>query len=93
MAREDEELVDDTVEVYRTTNEMDANRAIVEVLSPEHILAFRRDRFSHALPAPGTETGGYFIAVRKIESEKARSLLEQALADGVIDKDSGSMIE
>ncbi len=93
MAHEQPEDVDDTVEVYRCFNEMEANRAIVEVLSQEHIMAFRRDRFSHALPAPGTEPGGYFIAVRQAEAEAARRLLREALRDGVLDGNSGSLIE
>jgi hypothetical protein len=94
MTRKDEDdlTVDDTVEVYRCDTAMEANRAIVEVLSTEHIMAFRRDRVSHALPAPATETGGYYIAVRGAEAAAARRLLRKGLEDRVLDAETGTVI-
>ena len=75
---------DNLVEVYRSTDAMDADRAIVEVLQPEGIDCFLRDRVSHALPAPDSETGGYFVAVPEANADTARALLRQALSDGII---------
>jgi hypothetical protein len=84
---------DELEEVYRCNADMEANRAIVEVLEPESIAAFRRDRVSHALPAPDAEPGGYFIAVPKDQADEARRLLAEALDDEVLDPDEGEVIE
>ena len=84
--------IGDLVEVYRSGHILEADRAIVEVLEPAAIPAFRRDRESHALPAPDSASGAYFIAVPREKAEEARQLLGQALADEVLDVDSGEVI-
>jgi hypothetical protein len=84
--------IGDLREVYRSVHVLEADRAIVEVLEPEGIPAFRRDRGSHALPAPDTSSGSYFIAVPEGQAAEARRLLAQALTDGVLDADSGEVV-
>ena len=84
------ETYENLIEVYRTTNNMDADRAIVEVLQPDGISCFLRDRISHALPAPDSENGGYFIAVPDAQADAARGLLRLALNDVII---GGDVIE
>ena len=48
---------------FGAANGMAAQAAIDEVLEPLGIDAFVHDRVSHALPAPASMPGGYFIAV------------------------------
>jgi hypothetical protein len=84
---------EEMVEVYRCATEMEADRALVEVLEAEDIEGYRRDRVSHALPAPDSESGNYFIAVPIADAERARGLLQEALADEVLDADEGQVIE
>jgi hypothetical protein len=89
MEPDEEEMV----EVYRCSTELEANRAIVEVLGPEAIEAYLRDRVSRALPAPDAEPGGLFIAVPDSQAARARELLREALEDGALDGDEGEVIE
>jgi hypothetical protein len=88
MARADE-----LVEVYRCISEMEADRAMVEVLEPLGIESYLRDRVSHALPAPVSEPGNYFIAVAEDDAERAREALREALEDDVLDANEGELIE
>src|SRR6478672_7506331 len=98
MSTEDEEDEgieaerEELVEVYRAGQSMEADRAMVEVLSPEGIDCFLRDRTSHALPAPDSEAGGYFIAVPVADADRARELLRQAHADEVLDPHQGRVM-
>ena len=88
-----EPVEEQLVEVYRCSGEMEADRAMVEVLQPEGIEAFRRDRVSRALPAPDAEPGNFFIAVPESQTGRARELLREALEDGALDADEGEVIE
>ena len=54
---------DEMVEVFRAADRMGAQAAIDEVLEPLGIDGFVHDRMSHALPAPASMPGGYFVAV------------------------------
>jgi len=85
--------VDDMVEVYRCVTEMEADRALVEILEPLGIEGVMRDRVSHALPAPDAEAGSFFIAVHAEDAEKARDALREALEDEVLDSSEGELIE
>jgi hypothetical protein len=83
---------DELVEVYRCANELEADRAMIEILEEEGIECFRRDRISHALPAPDAEPGAYFIAVPAAEAERARELLREALSDEALDREAGEIL-
>jgi hypothetical protein len=83
---------DRLIEVYRCAHELEANRAMIEVLEPAGIAAFRRDRVSHAFPAPDTETGAYFIAVPEEDAVRARELLAEAQEDEALDAAEGEVI-
>jgi hypothetical protein len=83
---------EDLVEVYRTAAPLEADRVIVEVLEPAGIPCFRRDRISHALPAPDAQSGAYFVAVAVADAERARQLLEQARADQILDTAEGEIV-
>lgn len=85
--------VDDLVEVYRCITEMEADRAMVEVLEPLGIESYLHDRVSHALPAPDSEAGAFFIAVNEDDAERAREALREALEDDVLDANEGELIE
>lgn len=61
---------DEMVEVFRAADAMAAQAAIDEVLGPLGIDGFVHDRVSHALPAPASMPGGYFVAV-PVESRHA----------------------
>jgi len=76
---------DDLVEVFRAGDEMAAQAAIEEVLEPMGIEAYVHDRVSHALPAPASMPGGYFIAVPEGRAEEAAAALQEAVTDGAID--------
>lgn len=76
---------DELVEVFRTTDEMGAQAAIDEVLTPAGIDAFVHDRVSHRLPAPASMPGSYFIAVPVDKAAEAGQLLRDAITDGVLD--------
>jgi hypothetical protein len=84
--------VDVLIEVYRCTSPLEADRAILEVLEPAGIAAFRRDRTMHALPAPDAEAGGYFIAVPSEDAAHARQLLAEAQEDEALDADDGDVL-
>ncbi|MDB4968819.1 MAG: hypothetical protein JWN44_4508 [Myxococcales bacterium] len=77
----DEELV----EVFRTRDELAAQAAIDEVLQPMGIDAYVHNRVSHALPAPASMSGAYFIAVPSARVEEAAAALHEAVTDGAID--------
>ena len=78
---------DEMVEVFRAADEMSAQAAIEEVLEPLGIEGFMRDRVSHALPAPASMPGGYFVAVPIERAEEAAAALRDAVTDGAIDGD------
>lgn len=84
--------VEDPVEVYRCTNPLEADRALVEVLEPAGIAAVRHDRVESALPAPATAPGAYFIAVSAEDADAARELLREALEDSALDRDNGTVL-
>ncbi len=73
------------VEVFRTREQMAAQTAIDEVLQPLGIDAFIHDRVSHALPAPATMPGSYFVAVPSDRASEAAQALRDAISDGAID--------
>ena len=76
---------DDVVEVFRAVDKMGAQAAIDEVLGPLGIDGFVHDRMSHALPAPDSMPGGYFVAVPADRASEAVAALRDALTDGAID--------
>lgn len=76
---------DDMVEVFRAVDQMGAQAAIDEVLGPLGIDGFVHDRMSHALPAPDSMPGGYFIAVPADRASEAVAALRDAITDGAID--------
>ncbi len=81
MAEEAEELI----EVFKTREQLAAQAAIDEVLEPLGIDGFIHDRMSHALPAPASMDGGYFVAVPKERAREAVEALREAVGDGAID--------
>jgi hypothetical protein len=76
---------DEMVEVFRAADEMAAQAAIEEVLQPMGIDGFVHDRVSHAVPAPASMVGGYFVAVPIERAEEAAAALRDAVTDGAID--------
>jgi hypothetical protein len=81
----DTDDTDEMVEVFRAVDRMGAQAAIDEVLQPLGIDGFVHDRMSHALPAPASMPGGYFIAVPVTRASEAVAALRDALTDGAID--------
>lgn len=79
-------------EVYRAAHILEADRAAVEILQPEDIAVVRRDRVIHAIPAPSSEVGAYFLAVPETDADRARRLLERAQKDGILDSDAGQVL-
>ncbi len=79
-------------EVYRAAHILEADRAAIEILQPAGVHVVRRDRVIHALPAPSSEVGAYFLAVPERDAEKARKLLSRAQSDGVLDSDAGQVL-
>ena len=73
------------VEVFRAANEMAAHAAIEEVLEPLGIDGYVHDRMSHALPAPASMPGGYFVAVASDRAGEAAEALREAVTDGAIE--------
>jgi hypothetical protein len=78
---------DQTIEVFRCTLEGVAQMAIDEVLTPLGIPADIHNRTSHALPAPASMAGGYFIAVPHPRAAEAIAALREALSGGVLPED------
>ena len=76
---------DEMVEVFRAANRMSAQAAIDEILEPIGIDAYMHDRVSHALPAPDSMPGGYFVAVPVERAEEAAAALKDAVTDGAIE--------
>ncbi len=76
---------EELVEVFRTREQMAAQTAIDEVLEPLGIDGYIHDRVSHALPAPATMEGGYFVAVPIERASEAAEALRDAITDGAID--------
>ena len=76
---------EDRVEVFRASNRMAAQAAIDEVLGPLGIEGFVHDRVSHALPAPDSMPGAYFVAVPTERAAEAVAALRDAVTDGAID--------
>jgi len=75
---------DELIEVFFTGDAMTARTAIEEVLAPAGIEAFVHDRVSHALPAPASMPGGYFVAVPVDQALEAARALRDALTDGAL---------
>jgi hypothetical protein len=70
------ETPEDYVEVYSTDDQVEAFRLVDAVLRPAGIEAVIRDRMAHALPAPASQPGGYFIAVPAADRDRALELIE-----------------
>ena len=71
--------------MFRAADEMAAQMAIDEVLEPLGIDGFVHNRVSHALPAPASMVGAYFMAVPIERATEAAAALRDALTDGAID--------
>ena len=65
----------DWVEIFRTTDALEAERIRDEVLKPNGVEAVIRDRSSHPFNTP-TMAGGYYLAVKQADADRARELLE-----------------
>lgn len=76
---------EELVEVFKTVEPMAAQAAIDEVLEPLGIDAYIHDRVSHALPAPASMPGGYFIAVPSERAAEAAEALREAVTDGAVE--------
>jgi hypothetical protein len=81
----DDADADELMEVFRAADEMAAQAAIDEVLEPLGIDGFVHNRVSHALPAPASMSGAYFVAVPVDRAEEAAAALRDAVTDGAID--------
>lgn len=77
----------DLVEIYRADSDIAASVVMDEILGPAGIRAYRHDRRSHALPAPASMPGEIGIAVSMARADEARTLLREALRDGVLPAD------
>jgi hypothetical protein len=65
----------DWVEIFRTTDPLEAERIRDEVLKPNGVEAVIRDRTSHPFNTP-TMAGGYYLAVQQADADRARELIE-----------------
>ena len=83
---------DETVEVYRTSSELEVNRVVDQLLNPAGIECFVHDRVSHALPARG-EAGSYHLAVPRQQAGPALDVLRSARQDGELDISTGEIVE
>jgi hypothetical protein len=72
------ETPEDYVEVHRTDDQGEALRMVEAVLRPAGIDAVIHDRVDHALPAPASQPGGYFVAVPSADRDRALALLADA---------------
>src|SRR5262245_4426219 len=81
----DLELVDEELtEVFRSPDEMGAQAAVEEILTPADIPAMVHNRVSHAFPAPASLPGAYFVAVPVGKAPDAIALLREAIEDGAL---------
>lgn len=72
--------------VYVTEDAAEAEAICDEVLAPNGIEAFVRDRTSHVFPIPAAEAGAFVIVVSSAHSGDARGHLAEARESGVISK-------
>jgi hypothetical protein len=80
----DLELVDEELtEVFRA-DQLGCQAAIDEVLGPNDIPAMVHNRVSHALPAPASMPGSYYVAVPVGKAPHAIALLREAIEDGAL---------
>jgi len=70
----------DYVEVHRADDQAEALRIVDTVLLPAGIQAVIHDRTDHALLAPASQPGGYFIAVPEADRDRAIDLIEDDAA-------------
>ena len=70
--------------VYVTEDAAEAEAICDEVLAPNEIEAFVRDRRSHVFPIPAAEGGAFVIVVASAHAADARGHLTQARESGVI---------
>ena len=64
----------DYVEVFQTSDPLEAERVRDQVLAPNGIEATIRDRTSHPFNTP-TMSGGYYLAVAAADADRARELI------------------
>jgi Putative prokaryotic signal transducing protein len=69
----------DWVEIFRTTDPLEAERLRDEILKPNGVKAVIRDRTSHPFNTPSM-AGGYYLAVEAADADRARELLEGEVA-------------
>ena len=81
---------DDLVEIYQTSDSLEADVIRDEVLTPNQVESVILDRTSHPFNTP-TMSGAYFIAVPQDDVERARRLLHEAREAGVI-SDAGDFV-
>ena len=81
---------DDLVEIYQTSDSLEADVIRDEVLSPNQVDSVILDRTSHPFNTP-TMSGAYFIAVPEDDAEHARKLVAEARTAGVI-SDTGDFV-
>jgi hypothetical protein len=83
------ELVDEELtEVMRCGDELTAQTAIDEVLTPAGIPSLVHNRVSHAFPAPASMPGAYFVAVPAGQAKEAAKLLREAQTDGALPEEA-----
>jgi hypothetical protein len=78
----DDATTQDTVDVYRCWDEQELQR-VIEVLRAAGVDTLLRDKTSSAFPMPGVDQGK-IIAVTRDDAERARTIVEAAIQDGVI---------
>jgi hypothetical protein len=78
---------EEMVEVFRCTDQMVAQMAIDEVLTPAGIPSRIHNRTSSAFPAPAAMSGGFFVAVPKIKAAQAVEALRDAQEEGSLSED------
>ncbi len=70
---------EDFVEIYETDSQARAARIVAVVLRAQGVEAVLHDRTDHAIPAPASQPGSYFIAVPADDRERALTLLREYL--------------
>ncbi len=72
--------------VYVTEDAAEAEAICDEVLTPNGIEAFVRDRTSHVFPVPAAQASAFVIVVSSAHAKDARGHLGEARESGVISK-------
>ncbi len=78
------------VEVWIAPSTVVAQKILDVLLTPEGIEATVHDRRDAMFPSEG-EPGGYYVAVRADQADRAREILDEARRNGFLDPQEGDL--